>query len=106
MRGNKSFGSYLSLSKKRLILSWETSPNIFTNLLYPPNLGYESKNKVYSSLLHSAVEVLLTAFFRYSNPNHSDKFVGVVPRVPTPYLSGQPRGDCPYNNYANHLGLL
>ena len=38
--------------------------------------------------------------------NHSDKFVGVVPRVPTPYLLGQPQGDCPYNNYANHLGLL
>jgi hypothetical protein len=30
---------------------------------------------------------------------------GSVP-VPTPYLSGQPRGDCPYNNYANDLGLL
>ena len=29
-----------------------------------------------------------------------------MPRVPTPYLSGQPRGDCPYNNYANDLGLL
>jgi putative transposase len=41
--------------------------------------------------------------------NDSDKFVGVVLPllpVPTPYLSGQPRGDCPYNNYANDLGLL
>src|SRR6476469_10097386 len=33
--------------------------------------------------------------------NDSDKFVGVVLRVPTPYLSGNRAWDCPYNNYAN-----
>jgi hypothetical protein len=38
--------------------------------------------------------------------NDSDKFVGVVPRVPTPYLSGSSLGKSPYNNYANDLGLL
>jgi polysaccharide biosynthesis/export protein len=28
----------------------------------------------------------------------------LLPRVPTPDRSGQPRGDCPYNNYTNDLG--
>jgi hypothetical protein len=26
--------------------------------------------------------------------------------VPTPDREGQPRGDCPYKNYTNDLGLL
>jgi hypothetical protein len=26
--------------------------------------------------------------------------------VPTPHTLGQPRGDCPYENFTNHLGLL
>ena len=38
--------------------------------------------------------------------NDSDKFVGVVPCRAYPLSIGQPRGDCPYNNYANDLGLL
>jgi len=38
--------------------------------------------------------------------NDSDKLVGVVLRVPTPYLSGNRAWDYPYNNYANDLGLL
>jgi len=33
--------------------------------------------------------------------NDSDKFVGVVLIVPTPYLSGNRAWDCPYKNYAN-----
>jgi len=38
--------------------------------------------------------------------NDSGKFVGVVPRVPTPYLSGNHGAKSPYKNYANDLGLL
>ena len=38
--------------------------------------------------------------------NHSCRYVGAVPRVPALREIGQPRGDCPYKNYANDLGLL
>jgi hypothetical protein len=38
--------------------------------------------------------------------NHSCRYVGAVPPVPALRGIGQPRGDCPYKNYANDLGSL